>query len=431
MRTKVVFIGGGSFVFGPAMLNQAILENRLDGLEIVLVDPNREVVEPMAEIGRRMAEGAGVDARISSQGHYAEAMDGADFVLSCAAIQMNRRFAMDREILRETYPEHLVTEFGGVAGFASTLRQLALAGDIAAEMRKRCPEAWLFDVANPMPRVCQMASEEGVRTAGFCSVSVSGYGRLFDILFGEPDFYPFAESQARLKATMGGTNHLSWLVALHDRQTGEDLAPRLRQRLDERAATVRSKCEAWGRRTGYFLMSGDDHVQDFLPPEGLEHSVELTSHGSDEDRVRRLDFLHRVARGEADWGPLLENPSWERPFDVLRALRGGPAVTIGSLNLRNEGQIPQLPAGAFVETECAADAAGIHPERLDLPASVVPYARQAAEINGLLVAAAREKSRAKLQEAAEMDPTILDKARGWTALERCLEAHQDVIGTYR
>src|SRR5690348_2670426 len=49
---KTVLIGAGSFVFGPSMLSQTLLEHRLDDLHLALVDVDGEVAELMAGVGR-------------------------------------------------------------------------------------------------------------------------------------------------------------------------------------------------------------------------------------------------------------------------------------------------------------------------------------------------------------------------------------------
>lgn len=426
--TKVAFVGAGSFVFGPSMLAQAILENRLEGLELALVDPSTEAVEAMAALGRRMAASVGLDTRLSAHATSEAALDGADFVVNCAAVQLGRRYEIDRAILQETYPEHLITEFGGVYGIANTLRQCALVERLAEGMLERCPDTLLLDVANPMPRVCGMAQAMGVRTVGFCSVSLVGFRKLWEVFHGETIDYPFTEARKRYSVRMGGTNHLSWLVELHDWNEERDGMARLRERIMERQSP--SKSEAWARRTGYLPMSGDDHIQDFLPPEGLERPLTSPGHGDPAERERRWKTLLAASSGAGPWEPLLEHPSWERPFDLIRAMDGGDNASFSSLNLANEGQIPQLPRSAFVETMATADGSGPHPFPLDLPEPVVPYARAAAEMNLLLVRAARERSHALLDEAVERDPTILDKTKGRAAVARCLEAHRDLIGHY-
>lgn len=425
---KVAFVGAGSYVFGPSMLSQTLKENRLDDVELALVDVNREAVETMAAIGRHLSEREGVKATITAHTDWKEALPGANYVICSAAVDMNRRFRIDRQIIDETYPGHLITEFGGVHGISYSLRQIALIRALAEDMKRLCRNAWLLDISNPLTRVCQAVQDTGIRTVGFCSVSVSGYGKLWSLFHGGHNEYPYTKSREIFEVRMGGTNHLSWLVELRDKQTGADMMTSLRNFLHNRGFP--SKSEVLGRRTGFMPMSGDDHIQDFLPPEGLEHSLELSSHGSDEDRQAKLETMCRAAAGEVPFEEVEVMVSWERPLDLISAMVDGTPAEFESLSLANEGQIPQLPCGAFVETRCVADREGLRPDHLDLPASVLPYARNAVEVTGAIVRAAERRSREDLRLAVEMDPTILDKELGWAALERCLDAHRDLIGDF-
>ena len=63
---KVAVIGAGSYVFGPSILHDAIVEHRLQGAEIALIDLNREAVELMAAIGQRMARETGVAVTVTA-----------------------------------------------------------------------------------------------------------------------------------------------------------------------------------------------------------------------------------------------------------------------------------------------------------------------------------------------------------------------------
>ena len=162
-----------------------------------------------------------------------------------AARQLHRRFEMDCAIVDRYLPGHLVTEFGGIAGISYSLRQIALIAEIAGDMRRLCPAAWLLVSSNPLPRVCQAAHALGIRTAGFCSVSLEGYSMLWHIWHGVHLAYPFTAARERWDATMAGLNHFVWVTALHDRATGEDLSAELRRRgegghrPDPRGATSR------------------------------------------------------------------------------------------------------------------------------------------------------------------------------------------------
>jgi alpha-galactosidase len=427
---KVVVIGAGSFVFGPSVLGEAILNHRLEGLELALVDVDPEVLDLMAGVGRRMAKEAGVDTRITTHTERRNALPDADFVICSASPQMQQRFATDCAIIDRCAPGHLVSEFGGIAGISYSLRQIALIEAIADDMRALCPEAWLLNVANPLPRVCQAAHESGVRTVGFCSVSISGYGMVERLLTGASVSYPFAEPQEKWEAKMAGVNHLSWLVELRDRATQADLLPALQERLQAGATAGHPRAEQLARETGCLLTPGDDHTKDFLTPAGAGQRTSA-SHGTPEERHRRLNLLKGVGEGRRPWDELIRSGSWEKPVDLIAAMALDRPAYFPSLNLINQGQIPDLPSQVFVETPCTADREGPKPERVLLPEPILPYCQHTAQVTDTIVRAARQRSRALLRHAVALDPTVLDKQAGIMALEACLEAHADLLPSYQ
>jgi alpha-galactosidase/6-phospho-beta-glucosidase family protein len=440
-RTKVVLIGAGSYVFGPSVLDQAILQHRLPNLELALVDLDAEVVELMAGVGRRMARDSGLDTLVTAHTDRTQALAGADYVVCSASPQIWRRFAMDCEIVDRYAPDHLVTEFGGIAGISYSLRQIALIEGIAADMLRLCPDAWLLNVANPLPRVCQAAHEMGVKTAGFCSVSIQGYGmlsrifadRFADMPVHESYHYPFTAAREAMQATMSGTNHFSWLVDLRDRKTGEDLMPELRRRLAQGATSGHPHSEQIAREMGYLLMPGDDHMRDFVAPTTARKGEGrgAPSHGSPDERQRRLNLMRDIGEGRQPWDELLVHPAWERPVDLIAGLSYGQQERLHSINLINRGQSPQLPQQVFVETACTVTAEGLTPDTVVLPYPITPAIQHTATVTDTIVRAARERSRALLYEAVELDPTILDKRAGAEAVDACLQAHADLLPAYR
>lgn len=427
---KVAVVGAGSFVFGPSVLKDAILENRLNGLELALLDVDRETVQLMAGVGRRMAREAGVKAKVTAHTQRAKAFDGADFVVCSAARQIFKRFQMDCEIIGRLAPGHLITEFGGVAGISYSLRQMALIQELAADIRKLCPKAWLFNVSNPLPRVAQAAHEAGVRTVGFCSVSIGCYGMLWRIFGGEAIKYPFARGRETWTALMAGLNHFSWLLELRGRESGVDAMPDLRRRLSCGATSGQTRCEKYCRRTGYLLTAGDNHVRDFLAPEPGAHQLREASHGTAAERERRLKLLRDVAAGKAPWDDLTAHESWEKPLDLVAAMAFGRPAEFSALNLINDGQIPSLPRNVFVETPCSVSARGPVPRKIVLPRGIRPLCLRTAQVTAAIVRAGAARRRKLVHHAVELDPTVIDKKAGCTAIDECLKAHADVLPAY-
>ena len=264
--TKVALIGAGSFVFGPSVLAQAILEHKLNDLELVLMDLDAETVTLLAEVAKRMARETNVKTKITATTDRAVALGGADFVINSSARQIHRRFHMDLEIINRLYPEHLVTEFGGVQGISYSLRQIALIQEITADIKRLCPKAMLLNVANPLPRVCQAAQSEGIKTVGFCSAALQTYERLWELFTGEATFYPWTAAREKWNLVMGGTNHFTFLVAMIERASRQDLLPELARKLSAGGTVHAALSQQLFERTGCLLFPNDSHTQDFLPP---------------------------------------------------------------------------------------------------------------------------------------------------------------------
>jgi len=429
-RLKIVVVGVGSFVFGPSMLHQVILEQRMNDIELALVDVDAEAVELMAGVGCQMALQAKTHVDISAHTSRAVALDGADFVICSVARQGFKRYEMDYEIVQRFIPGHLVTEFGGVAGISNSLRQIAMILELADDMRRYCPDAWLLDIANPMPRVCQAAHAHGIKTLGFCSVSLLAYSMAWQILYGEALPYPFTEARERWTMTTAGLNHFAWLVDFRDQATNTDMLPLLRQALAAGGTSGNPISEALARETGYLLVPVDDHTCDFLRPT-LSIANVPPFHGTTDERQRRIALLQCVAQGTESFESLLHNPSWEHPGDVIAALAFDTPVSLHSLDIINEGQIPNLPRSVFVETPCTITRHGIVPQTVTLPEIVLPYCQRTALVTDTIVQAALQHSRALVHRAVELDPTVLDTAAGLRAIDACLDIHADVLPHYQ
>ncbi|MBZ0303709.1 MAG: hypothetical protein K8J31_28475 [Anaerolineae bacterium] len=429
---KIAVLGAGSFVFGPSLLSQANLENDLGETEIALMDTDAEALNLIAGVGRRMVREARKPIRISTHTERDTALEGADYVISAAAVQGRERYEMDYDIIQRYIPGHLVTEFGGVAGISYSLRQIALVMSITDDMKYYCPDAWLLNIANPLPRVCQAAEENGIRTVGFCSVALTAYNKLWQLLRGGSALkYPFTEAIKLWQMTTAGVNHLSWVLELSDRRTGENLLPTIPQQITQGAHIGQPQTEAMCLETGYFLAADDDHIQGFFPSIQPIQAAHMPFHGDDQERRSRLQLLRDIATDDEDWHCLLNRVSWERPIDLIAARETGTAMDFGALNLRNDGQMPDLPQGVFVETPCHVSAEGsLHPTTIRLPESVAALTQRAAQLNDTIVHAAMQCSRELVHRAVELDPTIEDKPAGRQAIDACIRAHADLLPHY-
>lgn len=429
-HTKIAVLGAGSFVFGPGVLHETIVERRMSGVQLALCDVSRDVLDPLAAIGQRLAREHGVNVSFSTHGDLPAALDGADFVVSAVAVDMRRRFAIDRQIAFRHDPTHLVSEFGGICGISYSLRQIAFAERLAGDMRRGCPRATLLTVSNPLPRVCQAAAAMGISTLGFCSQSLFAFDMVSRLLDNEPSRYPFEKPRERYELTLAGTNHLSWVISVRDRRDGRERLPDLVAAMRAGRTSGQPRVESLLVETGCLVSSGDEHSKDFFPPDPRVRSLEDAWHGSAAEREARVRELREVAEGRRDWRPLFDHASWEKPMPVIHAMLGGPSVEVHAINLPNAGQIENLPRGAVVETAAHATTRGVVPVTLSMPASVLGYSRRAVDVTSAIVSAALNRGRRQLDLAIDLDPTITDKQAGRRAIEECLLAHADLLPRY-
>jgi len=93
----------------------------------------------------------------------------------------------------------------------------------------------------------------------------------------------------------------------------------------------------------------------------------------------------------------------EQVLEIVRSIRS-ESGRVYSVNLPNNGQVPNLPAGAIVESPAVADAAGLRPiVQPPLPAGVVGTLATRLAWVETVVEAALEGSRLKFVQALVLD----------------------------
>ena len=430
MKAKIAVIGVGSYVFGPSMLKQGMVDNRLDDVELALMDVDGGLVNLMVDVAEATAKRQGLNVKVTGHTKRSTALDGSDFVVCSAAVQGIKRSHMDADAIHRVIPDYPFYENGGLQGISYAMRQIVLTEEIVHDMRRSCPKAWLLTVANPLPRVCQAACELGVQTAGFCSAASGFFSGTWRMLHNGEDHYPWSKASAIWDFKAAGLNHFSFLLEFTDKASGEDLRPLLASALEAGKTSGSPVCERFFKKTGVWLLPCDKESQEYLAPEGFARSKEGHAfHGDPSQRQQRLDWLAQVVKGDASLADLT-GESWERPVELIISMLGGPESKFRAVNLVNRGQISNLPVGIVVETPAVGTRNGPVPESITLPDVVLPYAMTAGTLADMVVRAALEKKLSLVYKAVELDPTVLDKAKGKIAIDQCMKVHADLLPEY-
>lgn len=421
-RIKVAVIGAGSYVFSVGLLHDLIIDASLP-LDLTLIDPNMEVAENMAGVARRMAGSVGADLRVDATADRIRALKGAHFVTNSAAVQLQSRYEMDRTVIVKHGLREITSECGGVGGLAYALRTIPLALGIARDMEAHCPDAWLLNVSNPLPRVITALSRHSkIKTLGFCNVAhggEGGYHNVADLL---------SRDAEELDVTSAGLNHFAWLLAVRDKQTGEDLLPAVYTALNAGAWSDRPLSRSLWQKYGLLPLSGDSHIGEYLPFDAALMHEHPAHHGTAQERSERLDAVRQVAEGQQPWQTLMAGRSWERPGDVIAALAGGKELHLDMVNLVNSGHLHGLPDNAVVELPAQVSGEAVTP--LDVPAfpdELLSYLQQVSRVHNLAAEAAATGDVRLVDEAVLDDPAIPDKRAGLAAIHELLQVHAEVL----
>lgn len=440
-RTKVAFIGAGSTVFARVLMQDLLQLTDIDPLEIRLMDIDGDrlaVTAKLAELLVEQIQGAGSSsagerATIVATTDRRRALAGADYVVCLVQIGGYRPATLaDFEIPKRYGLQQTIADTLGIGGIMRGLRTIPFLQSLAADMKELCPDAWLFNYANPMAMNQWAVEDIGIRTVGLCH----GIRRTARQLAGHLGI-PFDE----LAYTAAGINHMAFF--LHLSRRGEDVYPRLRRL---------AKSGRWPREDGvrfemlahfgYFVSESSFHFAEYVPyflrsdrPDLVErHAIPVDEYLRRCEQYERRHGCLVEALAAADVGPdshpLLkadvENKSDEDLADIIHSLETGEPRRLHA-NVRNRGYIDNLPEDAVVELPCFVDGFGVHPLKVGpLPSHLAALMHTNVNVQRLTVEAATTGDRETVYRAAMLDPRTaatltLDEIRN--LVDELMEAH--------
>lgn len=420
---KITLVGGASYAWTPRLVANFLLNPAFATADIVLMDPNRAALDEVLELCRRLAVAAGRDpGRLGATPDLDRALDGAQWVVPAISHGGLEAELEDHRIARRYGHYNLKGSEVGVAGASRTLRMVPELVRIARRMERRCPQAEMLNVTNPLTAITRAVNRcTAIRATGFCHGVVNHLGFLRP-WFGAGEGDP-------LDFVVAGVDHCSWLLAV--RHQGRDCLEALRERGLVEAArrgtalggfddpfagreNQRLRLLIWDA-IGHLPAISDEHIGEFFAQ--VMKGAEVRAHyGVTYDRIaertRTVDDSRRWVRDQlAGRIPLALHPCGEI-LDRFIAARCGHGGFCDVLNTANLGQIANLPQGTVVETRCWVDACGVQPLAVGaLPPILDSIVRPVALREELFVDAALAWDRVALKAALATDPLVLDFRR--------------------
>jgi alpha-galactosidase/6-phospho-beta-glucosidase family protein len=392
---KITVIGGGSFTWSFGFVRQFVDSEHLKDVKLVLCDINRQALEITNKAATIYNNSQGSPVRIETTTDTDAALDGADFVLVSISTGGLEAMRHDIEIPEKYGIWHTVGDTVGPGGWSRAARNIPVFDDLAARMKKLCPNAWLLNVTNPLSvltRICQR--NHGIKTIGLCH-GVEDQVRTLARVTGFDEISPSAMRKGpncEFSFSCTGIDHGSFFLSLY--ADGVDILAKLKemgfcrgngklpgtvQTEDPMAKAVTNKIifEIW-YTLGYLPTVADRHIIENYPnylvseTGRLRPDIKRTSIADRQKRLAQCRALLEKYIANKDSASLAALGQISDPVvKVIEALCRYRTFLLCS-NYMNVGQIPQLPAGAVVETRCVFDAAGVHPLCSPMPDILKP-----------------------------------------------------------
>jgi len=442
-KVRICIVGGGSAYMTSmfASLARYAREGGLAGSEVVLTDINEQAVKLMCEWGRAGAENDGVPLKFSYDMDLEKALDGADFVLSCI-----RPGGLDGRYLDETIPlrhGELGIETVGVGGVFMALRCIPAATRIAQAVRRRCPEAWLINYTNPTNMVTDASLRAGHQKAlGLCD-GVWGVKWMAAKLLKIP-----VGRAGEVEAYVAGVNHCTWTVRLL--YQGRDLYAEMDELIDRADLSGKAgyanidenpelnvvEADACRLYRYYGILPGSVYYARYyyglrklmthhLEP-GFEHrSRWLQKVGAE----KREQIEEQLRSGTATIAPrdVEDAAHGDQAIGALQAIANDTRLT-ETVNVVNNGAVPNLPDDAIVEVGCILGSAGAIPVAAGpLPFAVEGMVRDAYAFGRLTVDAALSGDRRLVLQAAMAHPAHRDLDVIEKVIDELFEAHREYL----
>lgn len=378
-NVKIALVGGGSCTWGPTVVGNILANEYLSGCQVVLHDLDAAALDLVHGVALKLRDQMGADAHIDRTLDQQAALADADYVVVTISTGGLEAMRSDLEIPEKYGIYQTVGDTVGPGGLVRALRNVPVFLQLARAMERHCPQAWMLNCSNPLSALTRVVGKETpVRALGLCH-GVRGVAG---------QFARFLGAELRDVAyTNTGIDHCAWFTdlvvggrsardLLEERGLEEWLArePAQAEKDPEFGELYPQRCGLMlGRQVGALPAIGDRHMVEFLPGflEGEENVaayglVRTSVQERQERRQKASQKLERQRRGDE------AVESTRASDDVagwIAALSGGPPIE-DNLNAPNQGQIPQLPLGAVVETRGVLDATGYHPLASPMPAAV-------------------------------------------------------------
>jgi alpha-galactosidase len=438
--TKIVFIGAGSLGFTSNLVRDILTFPLLEDATLALMDIHPERLEFAQKAVNKLVEAGGKPAKVIATLDRAEALKGADVVLTTILAGSTEVWRHDIEIPKKYGVDTNVGDTRGPSGIFRFLRTLPPMMDIVRDMERYCPNAVLLNYTNPMAMLCgALQRSTFIPVTGLCH-SVQGTAMMLAMWIGAS--YP------EITYTCAGINHQAWY--LDYKWNGKDAYPLIHQAITENHAVYNEEIvrNEMYLHLGYYVTESSGHNSEYnwwfrKRPDLIE---KYCIHGTGWNPGEYAYILKEYQTNEATWKDQVKaelakdlkerdlQRGEEYASSIINALMGGEIFRFNG-NVPNTNLITNLPQGACVEVPVFVDREGFHPVHVGaLPSECALLTQLNSGIEELAIQGALSGDPLAVYHAIAHDPltaAVLSLAEIKQMVNEMFEQHKDYLPQFK
>ena len=376
-KVKIAYIGGGSKAWARVFMTDLALADDICG-EIALYDIDIPAAQLNKQIGARINEAPETITKWDYNVYdtLGDALDGADFVVCSILPGTFDEMAADVHLPEEYGIYQSVGDTVGPGGVLRAMRTVPIYENFAREIKAHCPDAWVLNLTNPMTACTKTLYDVFPEIKAFGCCHEVFHAQEFLCCAAKEMLGVERPHRSEIKIDACGVNHFTWITEAN--YNGTDMLkvlPGFIDRFYESGYCEQNVNDPQGfrddpflygnkvkmdlfRRFGVLAAAGDRHLAEFMDRswyiKNEENAESWLFHLTSVD-YRKKDMRKKIERSHrlADGTEKIEvKHSDEECVELIKALAGAIPPRISNANVINVGQMPDMPLGSVVETNC-------------------------------------------------------------------------------